>query len=60
MKAWMIREICKAVKDCRCCPLNAKYIEDNRCISFQSKYRGYPESLTGDMLLTMFEDEEEY
>lgn len=56
----MIREICKAVKDCRCCPLNAKYIEDNRCISFQSKYRGYPESLTGDMLLTMFEDEEEY
>lgn len=60
MKAWMVREICKSVKDCNYCPLNAKYRADDRCIPFQNKYGGYPESITGDMLLELFEDEEEY
>lgn len=34
MKAWMVREICKSLKDCRDCPLMAKYVVDDRCIPF--------------------------
>lgn len=60
MKAWMVREICKSVHFCDICPLNAKYIEDNRCEPFQCKYGCYPASIKGDKLLELFEDEEEY
>lgn len=60
MKAWMVREICKSIKDCRDCPLMAKCVEDDRCIPFWNKYGCYPASIKVDRLLEMFEDEEEY
>lgn len=61
MKAWMVREVCKAESSCISCPLNAKYkVDKQRCLKVKDKYDDFPCYVTGFDLIDLLEDEEEY